>query len=354
MCKWIEQSLNRCGLMFLIALTVIARASGAESDSKPALLLAPFDAAAARGAQQAWAKYLGKPISETAKSVGSKVVLISPGEFVMGSPDAEIDEARRITLEATREWFVSEKPPHRVRISKPFYLGVCEITQQEFTTIIGRNPSEFSATGSMKEMIQGRDTDRFPVENVPWNDAIEFCNKLSEKESLKPFYRITGIRRNRGSIAACTVTVEGGRGYRLPTEAEWEYACRAGTTTPFNFGEISNGTAENTDGTRPFGTKVKGQYFGGRTTSVGSYRPNAFGLFDMHGNVGEWCWDWQSDKYFEASPLTDPTGPPSGIAHVGKGGSAAQPGLYARSGSRAWSPPGVYVFETGLRVARSL
>ena len=122
----------------------------------------------------------------------------------------------------------------------------------------------------------------FPVEHVSYDDAQEFCRRLSEKE---------------------------GKLYRLPTEAEWEYACRAGTTSPFSFGDSCNGTEANCNGElRPYGTKIKGKNLE-RTTKVGSYPPNAFGLYDMHGNVWERCSDWFDGRYYEDSPLEDPAGP---------------------------------------------
>lgn len=183
-------------------------------------------------------------------SIGMKLKLIPSGEFLMGSPESE--EARDS----------DEGPQHRVRITKPFYLGVYEVTQGEYERVTGDNPSCFSKVGTGKAKVAGQDTSRFPVEEVSWEDAVEFCRKLSDLPSERSARRV----------------------YRLPTEAEWEYACRAGTTTPLHFGTQLNGREANCDGNYPYGTDTKGTYLK-RTTTVGSYKANAFGLYDMHGKL---------------------------------------------------------------------
>ncbi len=177
-------------------------------------------------------------------SIDMKLALIPAGEFEMGD---SIDG-----------------PVHRVRISKPFYLGVYEVTQSQYKQVVGTNPSWFSKTGVGKGKVSGLDTSDSPVEWVSWDDAQEFCKKLSALSGEQSM----------------------GREYRLPTEAEWEYACRAGTQTKFHFGDVLNGDKANVNGTEPEGTTTKGPYLG-RTTSVGRYGANAFGLYDMHGNVWE-------------------------------------------------------------------
>ena len=220
----------------------------------PPLAVAPFSADQAKRHQEAWAKCLKRPIVET-NSIGMKLVLIPPEEFEVGSPPSEIGRQEN-------------ERQHRVRITKPFYLGAYEVTQREYQAVMGNNPSYFSPEGAGKDEARGQDGSQFPVENVSWDDANEFCRKLSAMAAEKSARRV----------------------YRLPTEAEWEYACRAGTTTPFHFGGQCNGAKANCNGNFPYGTNVKGPNLG-RTAQVGSYAPNPFGLGDMHGNVWEWCSD---------------------------------------------------------------
>ena len=169
-----------------------------------------------------------------------------------------------------------------------------------------------------------------PVEHVSWEEAVEFCHKLSEKPEEKRL----------------------GRVYRLPTEAEWEYACRGGAPSPmpFHFGDSLFSAQANFDGNYPYGGASKGQYLG-RTTAVGSYQANAFGLFDMHGNVWEWCADWFGG--YPSQALKDPTGPATGAHRVLRGGSWNCSGHYCRSACRGHSDPGRRNFGIGFRVVCS-
>jgi formylglycine-generating enzyme required for sulfatase activity len=253
-------------------------------------------------------------------SIGMTLKLIPSGEFMMGSPDDE------------KVASPSEKPQHKVRIS-PFYLGTYEVTQAQYQAVMGNNPSWFSANGGGKDEVVGRSTGQHPVEQVSWLDSLNFCNKLSEKGDLKPFYEIDGnfVR----------VLDWNGPGYRLPTEAEWEYACRAGEERKYSFGADEARLGEydwyenNSDS---------------RTHPVGEKSPSAFGLFGMHGNVCEWCWDGNSQ--YRGSPADDPHGPDGVVACrlIRGGGWHASPRL-CRSAARYWIVPEFRWNNTGFRLA---
>jgi len=226
-------------------------------------------------------------------SIGIKMVLIPAGEFLMGSPDSDED---------ADTW---EKPQHRVKITRPFYLGVYPVTQEEYERVMGKNPSDFKG-----------DRQR-PVETVSWNDAAEFCRRLSEKE---------------------------GKTYRLPTEAEWEYACRAGRTTKWCFGDSQSQLADYA---------WYDDNSGGTTHPVGEKKPNAWGLYDMHGNVYEWCDDWYDEDYYSASPAADPKGPDSTAYRVLRGGSWDFDPWVTRSADRGWDAPDDRSLYFGFRLART-
>ena len=185
---------------------------------------------------------------------------------------------------------------------------------------MGTNPSRFKS-------VAGQDTSRFPVESVSWNDAVEFCKKLSEKDGVT---------------------------YRLPTEAEWEYACRAGTTTTFHFGSMLNGDKANVNGSNPYGTATKGPFLQ-RTTTVGLYPKNAFGLFDMHGNVWEWCEDVYDEKAYasRSGTTTDPKVTSGSEYRVLRGGSWFNGSRYTRSASRSRYSPDDRNGVDGFRVVIS-
>jgi len=258
-------------------------------------------------------------------SIGMTLKLIPAGEFFMGSPDDAIEAEK------------NEKPSHRVRITKPFYLGVYEVTQAQYEGVMGNNPSYFSANGGGKDRVAGQSTDRYPVENVSWLDAIQFCNKLSEKEGRKPFYEIDGkdIR----------VPDWNGQGYRLPTEAEWEYACRANASTPTRF-SFGDNMAE---------LGLYGWFVGNsewRTHPVGQKRQNGFGLYDMHGNVLEWCWDLYGEGYYNQSAADDPTGPAGAVDRVFRGGGWYISARGCRPAYRTWVTPEGRGSSLGFRVAR--
>jgi formylglycine-generating enzyme required for sulfatase activity len=211
-----------------------------------------------------------------------------------------------------------DEDQHEVEITRPFYMGACEVTQEEYVKVTGKNPSHFSGTGGGKFKVKGLDTRRFPVEDVSWDQATAFCKKLSELPEEK----------------------KSGRYYRLPTEAEWEYACRGGATSPFpfHFGDSLAPSQANYDG------RLK------RTSAVASYGPNAFGLYDMHGNVWEWCADWYDRNYYKNSPVKDPAGPAAGGRRVLRGGSSDDPALTCRSAVRDYFSPAYHKYTIGFRV----
>jgi formylglycine-generating enzyme required for sulfatase activity len=286
------------------------------TDICPPLAIAPFDANAAKLHQARWADYLHVPVVQT-NSLGMKLVLIPPGEFTMGSPRALIEKEKQEhgSDKFYLDHLAGEGPAHRVRITKPFRLGMFEVTQDEYQRVMESNPSEFSVTGKGKDKIAGQDTRRFPVESVSWNDAAEFCRRLGRKEGME---------------------------YRLPTEAEWEYACRAGTVTKWSFGD------DETD----LGSYVwSGANSKGTTHPVGVKLPNPWGLFDMHGNAYEWSDDWYVKDYYAASPIDDPIGPSSGDARVVRGGSwGLAPYFNSRCASRGGITPVIRYSESGFRV----
>jgi len=253
-----------------------------------------------------------------------KLRLIPTGTFQMGSPDGEGD--------------TDEHPQHEVRITRPFYVGVYEVTQAQYQVVTGQNPSSFSSTGGGKGAVAVQSTDQHPVETVSWLDAVKFCNLLSEKDGLKPFYEIEGE----------TVRVPdwSGPGYRLPTEAEWEYACRAGCTAAYSFGGDSDQLDEYAwyDGN----SKVNGN---GSTHPVGQKRRNAFDLYDMHGNVWEWCWDCYSEGYYKEPTAADPRGPTDASFRVFRGGSWCYSPGYCRSAYRGRDAPEGRFYGVGFRLA---
>jgi uncharacterized protein (TIGR02996 family) len=246
-------------------------------------------------------------VPELVNSIGMRFVLIPPGTFWMGSPEEEGREER-------------EGPLHEVEISRPFYLGAGTVTQEQYQRVIGSNPSWFHAGGGGKNDVVGLDTSNFPVEEVSWEDAVAFCQKLSALPEEK----------------------KAGRLYRLPTEAEWEYSCRGGasSSTPFHVGASLSPTQANFDETSL-----------GRPCPVGSYPANAFGLYDMHGNVWEWCSDWDGEGYHAASPRCDPTGPSGGAFRVYRGGGWISFSGACRSACRGALDTAHRDRSTGFRVA---
>ncbi|MFC1890102.1 formylglycine-generating enzyme family protein, partial [Thermodesulfobacteriota bacterium] len=251
-----------------------------------------------------------------------EMVRIPAGTFSMGSPIGESDRD------------IDEGPVHQVTITKDFLLGTSEVTQVQWKAVIGSNPSHFNTYGNLH-----------PVEEVSWLDAVKFCNKLSEHEGLAPAFRI---------YSENVTWIRGVNGYRLPTESEWEYACRAGTTTPFSFGGAISTDQANYDGNYPYGGEKRGEYRH-TTTPARTFPANAWGLYDMHGNVWEWCWDWLDEGYYSKSSSTDPTGSEwRGSSRVRRGGGFSEKAHLLRSANRAGGNPSDHYMILGFRVARSL
>ena len=252
-----------------------------EATSKPAPVVAHLEGTKALPLP----KEATIPVGEKASI---KLALISSGKFTMGSPDGE------------KERSAYEGPQREVTITKPYYMGATEVTQAQYEAVMGKNPSSFKGPQN-------------PVESVSWDDAVEFCMKLSEKTGKK---------------------------VRLPTEAEWEYACRAGTKTRFTFGDNDADLGDYA-------------WYGGnskrKTHPVGGKKPNAFGLYDMPGNVWDWCGDWYADSYANAKNV-DPTGPDSGCYRVLRGGSWSLYPRYCRSAVRNRHEPDFRYYVIGFRV----
>ncbi len=276
---------------------------------RPPLAVAPFNEKTAKQHQSRLAKYLHVTVVQT-NSIGMKLVLIPPGEFQMGSPKELIEEESR--LHGGDAWYrdhlPGEGPQHRVRITRPYWLGATDVTQEEYQRVMGSNPSKF----------QG-DPQR-PVEQVSWDDAVEFCRKLSALPGEK-----AAKRR-----------------YGLPTEAQWEHACRAGTTTRWYAGNDEAGLGD----VAWFASNV-----GGQTHRVGQKHANAWGLYDMHGNVWEWCQDWYDKEYYAKSPVDDPGGPPTGSHRVFRGGGWNVVAGGCRSAYRDHFVPGFRYFNLGFRAS---
>jgi formylglycine-generating enzyme required for sulfatase activity len=264
-----------------------------------------------------------------------ELLLIKAGTFTMGSPKQE--QEQYFKLAASRP---QDEDEHPVEITKPFYLGKFPVTQEQYTRVTGKdNPSWLSATGLRKDKVTGLDTSRFPVEAVSWDDAAAFCGEL---------------QRRHGDQVPATLRTAGYR-FRLPTEAQWEYACRAGTRTTFHFGNVLNGKQANCDGDFPWGTEEKGPYLG-RTESVGRYPANDWGLFDMHGNVWQWCQDYYAADYYQNCPKKDPENRKKAEEErrVLRGGSWISDARNCRAAYRERSAADSGDFTVGFRVALRL
>jgi formylglycine-generating enzyme required for sulfatase activity len=233
------------------------------------------------------------------------MVLITGGTFMMGSPDSEAGR------------WENEGPQHQVKV-RSFLLGKCQITQAEYEAVMEKNPSKFRGA-------------KLPAENVAWICAAGYCNIRSEKEGLTPVYDLHKVVVTWKPKA---------NGYRLPTEAEWEYACRAGTTTPYSSGD-------SVDNAGWYGANSE------KTThEVGTKEPNAWGLYDMHGNVWEWVFDWRGD--YSDKKQSDPAAIFPGTLHVFRGGGFGDEARYLRSAVRGGDDSLYEGFDLGFRVCRTI
>jgi len=257
------------------------------------------------------------------------MVAIPAGSFWMGSPKKELGRTSEETL-------------HYVELTKGFYMDITEVTQKSFNSLMGYNPSKFSSCG-----------DDCPVDQVSWHEALAYANARSKQEGLEECFDCTGSGRSGTcSLKTKFTKPQDCKGYRLPTESEWEYAARAGTSTAFYNGDITSGI-----GNEPNLNEI-GWYDGnsGKTTHpVGGKFPNSFGLYDMSGNVYEWTMDGYGvyPAGTEASPLVDPTGLESGSHRVVRGGSWSNYAYFCRSAYRYGYTPTPSYYYLGFRLVRT-
>jgi formylglycine-generating enzyme len=342
------------------------------ADAPSGLLKAPFDEPAAKANQQEWARRLNRRVVETSP-FGLSLTLVPPGEFMMGRSESleqlkrlnpRLDKDMKLENGIVGEIIESEQPQHRVRITRPFYIGTYNVTRGQFRTFVQRTGYRTDAETSGKgafgysaedggDLLTQRpeynwlvmgfpQEDDHPVVNVSWNDATAFCEWLSKKE---------------GSV------------YRLPTEAEWEYAYRAGTSSFYSFGDDPEqltkyaNVADRTHVDKVYPPSqfdelmmnmhtVRSSDGFAFTSPVGRFRPNAFGVYDMHGNAGTWCSDrCQLDAYAK-SETDDPKGPASGEQRVTRGGSWAQSPFACRCASRSAAEATTCACNQGFRIVR--
>jgi formylglycine-generating enzyme required for sulfatase activity/WD40 repeat protein len=306
----------------------------------PSPAIAPFSEQQGRMSQEEWAAWLKVPVEYT-NSLGMKFRLIPPGEFQMGGTDRELEEAMSgvnpvdVASAAANK---SMQPKHRTVITNAFYLGIHEVRQKDFAAVMGTNPAYFSENGEGRGKVAGIDTSEHPVTGLSWNQAIEFCLRLDERDHLSSRYQQSDRK----------VKITDGIGYRIPLESHWEYAARAGTETIYWTGDSEDSI-------------VSGGWSslnaGGCTHPVGQLRANAFGLFDMAGNAWEYCEDLWSEEYFQQfkdRPAIDPQGSLDGTARIVRGGDFVWLPFRLTSAHRGFRTPVDRGFGDGFRVELSL
>jgi len=251
-------------------------------------------------------------------AAGITLVEIGAGCFMMGSPSGEPEQK-------------GDEYQHKVCLTKSFYMGTTEITQGQWSDVVGRNPSMHASGGSS-----------CPVENVSWDEVVAFCNKLSDRDGLSRCYKTDGLAPEL--LADC-------KGYRLPTEAEWEFAARAGTVTPFSTGNCINSLDQaNFDGRYPLAGCDIGKTRS-KTVAAGTFAANPLGVFDLCGNVSEWVWDLYAE--YPLREVTDPLGPEAGTGRVIRGGAFDSGAGKCRSANREQGAAGFRAPDVGFRVVRT-
>jgi len=284
-------------LGLLLVLGMVGCGGGDVATTQPDTSATPLPDAATVEKSLAVTKPVDDPIEN---SVGMVLVPIPAGEFLMGSPGTELGRRR-------------DEVQHQTTLTKSFLLGVHEVTQEQWQAVMGTTPWKGLEYGV-------KEGDDYPAIYVDWQDAVEFCRQLSEKEGLE---------------------------YRLPTESEWEYACRAGTTTGYSFGDDASQLGEYAWYREKKDRRSWPQY----AHTVGQKKPNPWGLYDMHGNVWEWCSDWHGD--YPSESVTDPAGPSSGSSRVIRGGAWFSSAEQCRSAFRLRESPSIVGNSLGFRVALS-
>ncbi len=351
--------------LLLVANAAMTQNSSVASPESAALqtleeLKAPFGTQQAKAHQAAWAKRLRTTVTST-NSLGTTMVLIPPGEFLMGSSDEQIEVALKMAAELKIDQRTQdrirnqERPQHRMRLAGPYLLAATEVTIAQFRTFVAatgyQTEAEVLGTGNSAatEKAEPKDKNEFTwrtpgfaqsekaaVSQVSWNDAVVFCNWLSKREKRTPAYR----RDAKNNWVLDTRS----KGYRLPSEAQWEFACRAGTTTQFHFGDRYQALSKYAwfnfkSGSNPVRT-------------VGSKLPNAFGLYDMHGNIGEWCQDYYDPKFYGLPASSNPAGPASGTRRVIRGGDWWTNAIRCRSAFRGYGDQVTRSDDLGFRLSR--